>query len=303
MVRTEALRVPTAMVQMIAEIDEFKGAWHAGANRRFIENLNVEGQLVYQEIFNNFTAMEITEEVIKHLHTLLLEDSLKEKHYQGAYKKSPNHVEGFDEKGRSIGVVFETALPEEVADKMQALLGWLRSALFDKSLHSLITIGIFIVIFLSIQPFQDSNGQLAWVLSILLLMKAGYHYVAYASLDSIIEDQKESYYLALRKTQQSLHHEQTDWLPWLNFFLQMLLKQKRWVESQVIPLQSLPLQLPQLSSLILENVQTYAKLTTAEIVRLTKANRNTIKKHLERLVGDDLLRRHGKGKGTWYTAV
>jgi Fic family protein len=71
-------------------------------------------------------------------------------------------------------------------------------------LHPLILIGIFIVHFLAIHPFQDGNGRLSRVITTLLLMQFGYVYTPYSSLESIIEKNKENYYLSLRKTQATL---------------------------------------------------------------------------------------------------
>ena len=67
-------------------------------------------------------------------------------------------------------------------------------------------------------PFQDGNGRLSRILTTLLLLQAGYAYVPYSSLESVIENSKESYYLALRQTQGTLHSEKPNWQPWLFLF-------------------------------------------------------------------------------------
>ena len=63
-------------------------------------------------------------------------------------------------------------------------------------------ISIFTVVFLEIHPFQDGDGRLSRVLTTLLLLRAGYAYVPYSSLESVVERNKERYYLALRQTQE-----------------------------------------------------------------------------------------------------
>ena len=92
---------------------------------------------------------------------------------------------------------------------------------------------MFIVTFLQIHPFQDGNGRLSRILTTLLLLKAGYAYVPYSSLESAIEHSKEAYYLALRQTQQSLRSEAPNWQPWLLFFMRALQQQKRRLASKV----------------------------------------------------------------------
>ena len=59
-------------------------------------------------------------------------------------------------------------------------------------------------------------------------------------------------------------------------------------------------QLPELSLKILELTKSRGRLTISDVVVLTNANRNTIKKHLENLVETNQLVKYGKGKGTWY---
>jgi hypothetical protein len=67
-----------------------------------------------------------------------------------------------------------------------------------KRLHPLLMIGVFTVVFLEIHPFQDGNGRLSRILATLLLLQAGYTCVPYSSLESVIEQTKEAYHLALR---------------------------------------------------------------------------------------------------------
>jgi Fic family protein len=298
-IKAEGLTVPAEIVQIIAEIDEFKGAWSARSpqhNRPLVPT-----QSAYMEVFKNYSRIGVTENVLKHLHTMLFENSTNDKKTIGEYKKFPNPVEGYDEKGRSLGVIFEPVSPIEVPINIQELLSWTRGMFSDNTLHPLLTIGIFIVMFLTIQPFQDGNGQLVWLLVTLFLLKAGYLYTAYFAIEGIVDENKESFYLALRKTQNTLKAERPDWFAWLTFFLHMLQQQKRLLEKEVTIKQVDKIYLPQLSTDILELLQAESKLTIADIVLQTKANRNTVKKHLERLVKESYLNRHGKGKGTWYT--
>ena len=188
---------------------------------------------VMDVVFQNYQEIGLTDNYIKQLHTMLLRHSHKDERHRGQYKKLDNHVEAFDEKGKSLGVIFKTSTPFEAPMKMQALVYWTRESLEDNSLHPLLVIGIFIVIFLQIHPFQDGNGRLSRVLTTLLLLKANYPYVPYSSLENVIEQNKEGYYLALRRTQGTLDDENPDWLPWLRFFLSSLQAQKNRLASKV----------------------------------------------------------------------
>jgi Fic family protein len=74
---------------------------------------------------------------------------------------------------------------------MEALMAWFTKADRERSLHPLLLIGSFIVIFLTIHPFQDGNDRLSRVLATLMLLRAGYAHVPYSSLERIIEASKE----------------------------------------------------------------------------------------------------------------
>lgn len=182
---------------------------------------------VCEEIFQNYEHINISENMLKQLHRWLLKFSVKDERHRGEYKKLPNNVEAFDAHGKSIGVVFETATPFDTPFKMQELVAWFNTQLEQKTLHPLLLIGIFIVVFLAIHPFQDGNGRLSRLVTTLLLLRSGYLHVTYSSMENIIENNKQSYYLALRRTQSSLKEEIPDFMPWLLFFFEEFTQAKK----------------------------------------------------------------------------
>lgn len=341
------IKITMEMLSLIAEIDEFKGAWQLlgrltperlqqlkkiatvesiGSSTRIegaklsdreveklFSNLNSHSFVsrdeqevagygyVCEEVLLHFESIGITENMIKQLHGWLLKYSDKDQRHKGEYKKLPNNIEAFDETGKSLGIIIETASPFETPFKMEELIYWTSSQLERKTLHPLLVIGIFVVVFLAIHPFQDGNGRLSRILTTLLLLKMGYHYAPYSSLESIIERNKESYYLALRKTQSSLKTDSSDLEPWLMFFLRALQKQKVHLEQKVACETAVYLHLPELSSRIIGLVHDHGRLGIGDIEKMTGANRNTLKKHLKNLVQAGTLIQLGKGKGTWYT--
>lgn len=252
-------------------------------------------------VFDHSEQLDLTENHIKQLHGQLLAYSDKDERHRGHYKTNPNHVSAFDAEGQEIGVVFATATPFDTPRLMTELIDWTREVLSDKTLHPLLVIGIFTVVFLEIHPFQDGNGRLSRVLTTLLLLRSGYAYVPYSSLESVIEQSKEAYYQVLRTTQGTIRTASPDWQPWLLCFLRALQKQKQRLEAKIEREQVLLTRMPELSVQILELAATHGRLTVSQIVELTGANRNTVKKHLQNLVGSRQLNQHGKGKGTWYS--
>jgi Fic family protein len=178
---------------------------------------------------------------------------------------------------------------------MKDLVEWFNQSVQEESQHPLILIGIFIVVFLAIHPFKDGNGRLSRVLTTLLLLRAGYGYVPYSSMETVIEANKDSYYLALRRTQQTIRKGEQSWEPWLVFFFKTMAKQKDTLASKVKDEQALRSSLPALSRQILELAKTRGEITITEIEDSTGANRNTIKVHLKKLAGAALPGAVGQG--------
>ena len=168
-------------------------------------------------------------------------------------------------------------------------------------MHPLLIVAVFVVVFLEIHPFQDGNGRLSRVLTTLLLLQAGYAYVPYSSLESVIEQSKEGYYLALRQTQGTIRTALPDWQTWLRFFLRALQQQMRRLADKVERERLLLAAMPELALRIVDLARDRGRVTMGEAVILTGASRNTLKDHLRMLVEHRHLMQHGVGRGTWYS--
>lgn len=252
-------------------------------------------------VFQAYEDMAITENHIRQLHQTLLRHSNKDERHRGDYKKLDNHVIAIDEHGKEIGVLFETATPFDTPREMEELVRWVNKAIAENSLHPLFIVAVFIVVFLAIHPFQDGNGRLSRILTTLMLLRAGYVYVPYASLESVVEDNKDLYYKALRRTQTTLKTDTPDWEPWLGFFLRCLKKQKANLAAKIEKEKAGDdTALPALSVQILELLKKHERLTIAEMVNYTSANQNTLKVRLRELVEAGRVQRHGKARATWY---
>ncbi|HYL98985.1 MAG TPA: Fic family protein, partial [Blastocatellia bacterium] len=252
-------------------------------------------------ISDSWEHLSLTENHIKQLHSVLLKFSEKDSRHRGKYKTLANNVVAYDADGREIGIVFQTASPFETPQEMERLVNWSRQQLADRSIHPLLAIGCFVVHFLAIHPFQDGNGRLSRILTILLLLRAGYAYVTYASLESVIEENKDTYYSALRRTQVTLKTKQAQWDPWLVFFLRCLKRQGDNLARKLEREKTLTGALPSLSVAILSLLKDHGRLTISDMERLTSANRNTLKVRLRELTKQEHIIRHGMARATWYT--
>lgn len=347
MIKAETLQIDRDILALIAEIDEFKGAWRAlgtlaperlsalrrvatiesiGSSTRIegsklsdrdveklLSNLQIKSFASRDEqevagyaeamdlVFQSWADIPITENHIKQLHRDLLKYSDKDERHRGQYKTNSNSVAAFDEDGKQIGIVFETASPFDTPRLMQELVAFVNEAMETKRLHPLLIVGIFVVVFLEIHPFQDGNGRLSRILTTLLLLRAGYAYVSYSSLESVIEQSKEGYYLALRQTQGSIRTDAPNWQPWILFFLRALQQQMKRLAKKVEREKIVLSALPELSVQILEYAREHGRVTIGDMAKVTGVNRNTLKKHFSQLVEKRHLVLHGSGRGAWYS--
>ncbi|MHB1214520.1 MAG: Fic family protein [Thiobacillus sp.] len=346
MIPSNAVQITPEILNLIAGVDEFKGAWRAlgtlapdrlsalrrvatiesiGSSTRIegsrlsdrqveqlLSNLQIKSFAsrdeqevagyaeVMELIFSSWQDIALTENHIRQLHRDLLTYSEKDARHRGHYKTSTNNVVAFDEDGKQLGVVFATATPFDTPPLMTELVSWFNAERQAARLHPLLLIGIWVVVFLEIHPFQDGNGRLSRVLTTLLLLQAGYAYVPYSSLESVIEQSKEAYYLALRQTQGTIRTAAPNWQPWLLFFLRTLAEQVRRLNRKVEREKLVLAALPELSLQIVEFAREHGRITMGDAIRLTNGNRNTLKQHFRALVEQGHLGQHGAGRGVWY---
>lgn len=252
-------------------------------------------------IFDDFATIPLNENYIKQLHKILLRYSGKDVRHRGEYKKDSNRVAAFDANGNEIGSIFETATPFDTPRLMTELVDWARRNLADGYLHPIIVIGVFIVHFLAIHPFTDGNGRMSRALTVLLMLQHGYSYMPYASMESIIEASKSSYYLALRGTQKGIWTDNVDYEPWLTFFVNSLFKQKQHLESKIaMAMAANDAKLSATATAILDLFETQPRWTAADIARTLDKNLETVKKSVQSLVKRGILKKLGSTKSAWY---
>ena len=111
----------------------------------------------------------------------------------------------------------------ETPESMQQLCSALDEALNDPELDPLVVIPMFILDFLCIHPFNDGNGRMSRLLTLLLLYRAGYLVGKYISIEKLIADSKETYYEALQASSADWHTGENDYAPFVRYLLGVLL--------------------------------------------------------------------------------
>ncbi|EKN67185.1 Fic family protein [Schinkia azotoformans] len=184
---------------------------------------------VLQLVHSSYDAIPIRESVILQLHKELYRYNPIE---GGRWKNVDNVIsETFVDGTKRIR--FQPLSAFETPTAMQRLCEELRERMVKTDVEPLILISIFILDFLSVHPFNDGNGRMARLLTLLLLYKFGYEVGRYISLEKIIEESKEDYYESLRTSSIGWHENKNNIFPWLNYLLGTFIAAYKDLESRV----------------------------------------------------------------------
>lgn len=254
-------------------------------------------------IFDNNKIIKLTENWILQFHDILLKFSEKDKIHRGKYKSANNTVVMINKQGEQV-ILFDPTPPYLVKSEMETVVTWVNEQLTATKVHPILAIANFIFEFLAIHPFKDGNGRMSRALTNLLLLKNGYSYVLYVSLDEIIEKTKAEYYLALRTAQKNHKTNYEDITPWVEYLLNVLIEQiekARQLMKSEQPEKFLSEKQIQIFQLFKDNEE----IGVAKINKLLKNKipKATIKQALSRLVLLKLLERIGQARSTRYKKI
>jgi len=252
-----------------------------------------------KNVFDSWQSIKLNEGTIKHFHQEILKYVEKDSFHRGQYKVTENKVQMIDAKRNIVGTIFDTTPAYLTPIETQGLVEWTIKAIKEQKYHPLLIIGNFVVEFLKIHPFRDGNGRLSRILTNLLMLQAGYLYIPYVSHEKLIEEKKQEYYVALRKTQLTLKSEKADLVPWLTFFLNVIfIQSKEAVDLLTVENVEKTLSGKQLA--VLEYLQKVKEATPGDIAEITKVARPTVNQVLEKLLNLKKIERIGMGRSTRY---
>lgn len=207
-----------------------------------------------------------------------------------------------DEAGQSVGILFDTAPAYLTPGQMHDLVEWMQKALSENKYHPLLVIGNFLVEFLKIHPFTDGNGRLSRVLTNLLLLQAGYSYTPYVSHEKLVEDNKPDYYIALRRSQKTMGTENENIIYWLDFFLDIVLKQSQ-MAVELLSKENIEKILSEKQLIVWQYIEKADETSTGDIVKKTKIARPTVKQTLDVLIKLKKIERIGLGRSARYRKI
>lgn len=193
-----------------------------------------EGEIAgYRDVLNlvyaSYEGIPVNPNVILQLHRQLY-------HYipadGGKWKHNDNVISEKLPNGEKV-IRFKPVSSFETPDAMESLCNELNERMNKEDVEPLVLISLFVLDFLSIHPFNDGNGRMARILTLLLLYKYNFEVGRYISLERIIEDTKEGYYETLRQSSQGWHENKNDISPWINYILSTFVAAYKELESRV----------------------------------------------------------------------
>ncbi|MGN0250238.1 MAG: Fic family protein [Oliverpabstia sp.] len=219
----------------------------------------------------------------------------------GSYKNSDNVIaetdaEGY-QKARFIPVpAFQTA------EAMDELCTRFLEAWEADRMDKLVLIPMFILDFLCIHPFNDGNGRMSRLLTLLLFYKAGYIVGKYVSMEMLIEKTKETYYEALQASSTGWHEGENSYEPFVKYYLGIMLKAYNEFESRVEHLKHRSLSKPDRIKAVIDNK--VGKITKKEIMELCPdISKVTVERTLTELVKSGYIAKVGAGPSTGYVRI
>ena len=216
----------------------------------------------------------------------------------GHWKVSDNVVSEIDASGRRF-VRFRPLPAFETPAAVEALCEAVNGALEARTFDPLLVLALFVLDFVSIHPFDDGNGRMSRLLTLLLFYRAGYVAGRYVSLEKVIEDSKESYYETLRASSEGWLRSRHDPVPFVRYLLGTFLKAYSVFEDRVSDVLVAKASKEERVRLLFE--RTAAPLSKRQVLdACPDVSETTAERALAALLASGFLRKIGGGRATCY---
>ena len=217
----------------------------------------------------------------------------------GSFKNSDNIIAEELPDGTKR-VRFQPVPAWETSEAMDILCSTFVDALADVELDSLILIPMFILDFLCIHPFNDGNGRMSRLITLLLLYQSGFFVGKYISIERLIADSKETYYEALQDSSAGWHEGTNDYLPFVRYMLGIVVAAYREFTSRVDILITRGLSKPERVREIIRS--TTGRITKTQIMKqCPDISQKTVERALKELMDSGWIIKIGGGRYTSYT--
>ena len=251
---------------------------------------------VLETIHENYDFIPVRPNMILQLHRDLYK--FNNPGTGGNYKNSDNIIAEEQADGTQL-IRFQPVPAWETPQAIEALCDAFNKAVNDPDLDPLLLMPIFILDFLCIHPFNDGNGRMSRLLTLLILYRSGYIVGKYISLEKLIADNKETYYEVLQESDHQWHEGENDYLPFARYMLGIIIAAYRDFESRVQILITKGLSKPERVREIIRN--SVRKMTKAEIMaQCPDIGERTVERALSSLQENGEIIKIGGGRYTSY---
>ena len=251
---------------------------------------------VLSTIHDSYEFIPVRPSIILQLHRDLYKFSGKS--IGGVYKNADNVIAEEDNEGNRF-VRFQPIPAWETPDAIEALCDAFDDAIARNDADPLLIIPMFVLDFLCIHPFNDGNGRMSRLLTLLLLYRAGYIVGKYISIEKVIETSKDTYYEALQSSSQGWHEEENDYAHFVRYILGVILSAYRDFSSRVRVLTTSGMSKPDRIREIIKD--TLGKITKTEIMqKCPDISLVTVQRTLNDLVKNGDIIKIGGGRYTSY---
>lgn len=217
--------------------------------------------------------------------------------FGGKYKTADNVIEE-DINGSKV-VRFRPIAAWETPDAIQNLCDEYNDALGEGKIDPLILMAMFILDFLCVHPFNDGNGRMSRLLTLLILYKAGYIVGKYISIENLIEKTKDAYYDGLEKSSVKWHEDENDYTPFLKYMLGVLLAAYRDFTERIELIDFGKLSKPERIARLIKD--SYGEITKTEILKeFQDISQITVQRTLAELLEKGDIIKIGGGRYTKY---
>ena len=252
---------------------------------------------VLNTIHSNHDGIPLKPNIILQLHRDLYRFNTVT--YGGQYKNTDNIIAEEDSKGNKF-VRFQPVEAWEVPESMENLCLAYDEAIALEAIDPLLAIPMFILDFLCIHPFNDGNGRMSRLLTLLLLYRSGYIVGKYISIEKMIETTKDSYYDALQKSSFGWHENNNDYAPFVKYVLSVVLAAYREFASRVQIMIESKLSKPDRIAKIIED--TLGRITKKDILeKCPDISETTVQRALAELLKKHKIIKISGGRYTSYT--
>ncbi len=258
--------------------------------------------LGYRNVLNliheNYEMIPVRPGYILQMHRDLLQHTALS--YGGRFKTAPNEIDAMLPGGKKI-VLFRPLEPYETPDAIASVCESYNNTLAKEEIDPLILIPCFILDFLCIHPFNDGNGRMSRLLTLLLLYRSGYIVGQYISIEKAIADTKEDYYEALAQADARWHEGENDPKPFIKYMLGIILSCYRDFENRVVLTEKAGIKSTSydiVKKYALDTIGTFTKQDA--LLSCPRLGSSSVEAALKKLVTDGILARIGAGRKTHY---